>query len=385
MTLFRFILAIFSILLSACQTTHTLPVTHAVEFHDELFPDSKNITIETEQQIFYLGPKAKQFVDNNLNRVFTYDKRIRTLVDSIFDHSNLGLLYANGANTVAEETFLNQSANCLSLVIMTYAMADYAQIGVQFQHVKTPELWVRREGNNILNGHVNLRLYPKTSNNVILYEKVSYQLDFDPRSQRLHYPVSVIEKPRVLAMFYNNKGVDALIKKDYNRAYAYLKRSLMTDPQLVEAWTNIGVLYRRNQRLDYAESAYQNALKIDDGDAPALENLAHIYKMTSREELAEPILATLKRKRRDNPYYHYLLGETEYEAGNWEQAIKYYRRSIRLEKQQHQFYFSLAKSYYQLGDIENTKRYFKMAKRYADKFGAENGYQSKIDALVSMH
>jgi len=382
-TLILIVLSLY--LLNACQTAPIASNSPKVEFHDELFPNYTTTNIESAEEIFQLGTEAKQFVDEQLHRVYTYDKRIQKLVDSIFNHSNLGLLYVNGANTVASETFSNRSANCLSLVIMTYAMADYAQIGVQFQQVKTPELWVRRDGNNILNGHVNLKLFPKTSGNVILYEKTSYQLDFDPKSQRLHYPISIIDKARVLAMFYNNKGVDSLVSKDYSTAYAYLRKSLITDPSLVEAWTNIGVLYRRNQRLDLAEEAYQNALTINDRDAPSLENLAHIYQLTNREELAEPILTTLKRQRKENPYYHYLLGETEYEAGNWNEAIKHYRRSIRLEKRQHQFYFSLAKSYYQLGDYQNSERYFKLAKRYADKFNVDNLYQSKIDTLASLH
>ncbi len=379
------LMGIALLVISGCQTNNNVHIVPSLVFHDDVFPNYTKTIIETEAEIFEIGNDASQFVDRALNRTRNQDKRIKLLADSIFDHSNLALIYENSANTIAKDTFSNRRANCLSLVIMTYAMAQYAGLGVQFQQVETPELWERRDGNNILNGHVNLLLYPKTASNVILYEQRSYQLDFDPQNQRSHYPVRFIEKPRVLAMFYNNKAVDAMVNKDYSTAYAYLRKALSEEPSLGEGWTNLGVLYRRNGRIELAEESYAQALLVDANDTSALENMANIYNLTGRTELAAPILTLLETKRKNNPYYHFLLGETAYEQKRWADAIKHYRRSIRLDRYQHQFYFSLSKSYYHLGNLEMSEKYIKLAKKYADKNTSENLYQSKIDKFTSLH
>jgi len=303
------------------------------------------------------------------------------LAESIFHHSELNLLYDNDANTIASETFKNKAANCLSLTIMTYAMADYAGLGVRFQQVTIPEVWVRREGSSLLNRHVNLRLYPKSETNVTLYNERSYQLDFDRRAQSLRPPVVVINKQKVLAMFYNNKGADALIKKNYSKAYAYLRQALITEPSLIEGWTNLGILYRRIGRLDYAENTYQTALTINENDSTTWENLAYIYHLTDRQQQADSIMQRLKTKRLSNHYYHFMLGEVAYEKKEFKQAISHYQKAIKLNRKIHEFYFAIAKSYYQLGDIKNSQKYTALAKKHSHLQSDEMLYQSKINIL----
>ncbi|MFT5520282.1 MAG: tetratricopeptide (TPR) repeat protein [Enterobacterales bacterium] len=376
---------LFCFLLLACQTTTSKDFNPNPLLHDELFPKFSEVEIETEDAVFDIGETATAFVDQQLLRVKGNDQRIKALADGIFNHTTRSLLYQNDANTTASETFEIKAANCLSLVIMTYAMAEHANIGVRFQQVTIPEIWLRRDGYSLLNRHVNLRLYQKSKNNIILYDSKSYQLDFDRRSQSLKLPVTKISKQYVLAMYYNNKGADALIKRNYNTAYAYFRSAINTEHFLVDAWTNLGTLYRRIEQMEFAENAYLQALQINSQDRTSLENLAYLYKQTSRQDEAEKILASIIKQRAENPFYHYMLGDIEYESQNWLQAIKHYKKSVRLNKQQDQFYFSIARSYYQLGDIKNSERYMKLAKRYTHDERQQTLYQRKLDNLATLN
>lgn len=372
------------LLLSACQTTSSKDFNPVPLLHDSLFPSYQKVIIESETEVFDIGKNAAAFVDKHLSRVEGSDQRIKALADSIFLHSALNLLYKNDANTIASETFENKAANCLSLIIMTYGMADHANIGVKFQQVDIPELWVRREGDSLLNRHVNLKLYQKNEQNLFLFNSRTYQLDFDRRAQSLNLPGNKISKTRVLALFYNNKGADALIKEHYTQAYAYFRSALLKDHFLVEAWANLGVLYRRAGRIDYAESSYLKALQIKSNDITTLENLAYIYTITLRTEEAERLNAIVLNHRKENPFYHSMLGDVQYENENWLEAIKHYKKSIRLDKKQNEFYFSLAKSYFQLGDINNSEKYLKLAKKYSYDDGQQLFYQSKLDAFTKL-
>jgi hypothetical protein len=43
---------------------------------------------------------------------------------------------------------------------MTYALARELGFGVRFQDKDMPEYWTIREGQSLLNGHINYRFYP---------------------------------------------------------------------------------------------------------------------------------------------------------------------------------------------------------------------------------
>ncbi|MFT5164763.1 MAG: Flp pilus assembly protein TadD [Alteromonadaceae bacterium] len=197
-------------------------------------------------------------------------------------------------------------------------------------------------------------------------------------------PTQVIDKKRVQAMFYNNKGVDALINDDLTLAYAYFRKALTTDAQFGEGWANLGLIYRWADKLDYAEATYQQALLINQNDPTTWENLAYLYTLTDRQPQADSIVLRLKNKRMNNPNYHFMLGEVQYNQKNFTAAVKHYRKAIKLNDQQHEFYFSLAKSYYQLGQMGNSRKYMRLARKHSKGDEGGSRYQSKLDRLSKL-
>lgn len=351
-------------------------------FHNDVFPGYKTVWIENEQHVFSIDEDVKAFVDARLGKVKDPAKRIKALIGGIFDHADLNLLYENDANTVANATFANRAANCLSLTIMTYAMADYADLHVRFQQVTIPEFWVTRDGYSLLNGHINLRMYTRDKNAVVYSRDRSFQLDFDRRSLPKRLPTQIIDKERVMAMFYNNKGVDALLDNDYDKAYAYFRSALETDDQFSEAWANLGLIYRWAGKLDYAETTYLQAIAVNNDDLTTWDNLSYLYSLTGRQEKADEITARIERKRIGNPNYHFMLGETAASNKDYKEAIKHYRHAIKLDDADHQFYFSMALAYYQLGETGYSEKFMRLAKRHAGEDRLEERYQRKLKLLA---
>jgi tetratricopeptide (TPR) repeat protein len=368
-------------LLGCATHTQQVEVNPESHFADEAFDGYQQIAIESREEVFGLSREMRSFVDKQILRVDDPKVRIRNLIKGIFDHSHMNLLYDTSANTTASQTFENRIANCLSMSIMTYAMADYAGMDVAFQDVDIPEFWTRDQGYSLLNGHINLKILPRNEHNTTYIRKGGMEVDFDPQGYRVKFPSREIDKQQILAMFYNNKAADYLIDQNYPAAYAYLRASASTAPQLSETWVNLGVLYRLNGQLQRAERAYQQAIALDDNQT-AEENLAHLYNLTGRHEMAEAILTRIERRRLANPYYHYLLAEQEFEQDHWRQAIEHYRKALSLDRNKHEFYYGLAKAYYQLGDLSAAERYLRMAKRRSVFDQDEKRYQSKLNLLT---
>ncbi|MBN7819471.1 tetratricopeptide repeat protein [Bowmanella yangjiangensis] len=386
MKLFRLILVfLFSAGMMACTNTPKSTAVYSPQslLMDENFAGFEKFKVESEHEVFALDDEMMHFAEKVSAGAAEPKVAARQLVRAVFGRADLNLLYANDANTIARDTFHNRAANCLSMSIMTFALAEQAGMQIEFQEVDVPEFWTRRDGYSMLNGHVNLRISPKLSPNSIYFNPQTVEVDFDPQVASAKLPTRTVTKQRVLAMFYNNKAADALVNNDAKRAYAYSRASVLQDPSLAEAWVNLGVLYRQNGLLDEAERSYQRAIQLE-GSRSAKENLAVIYNLTGREKQAALIMQELEQQRTNNPYYHFLLGEQEYELAHWRAAIGHYRRAIELNRQQHEFYFGLAKAYYEMGDLALTERYLKLAKRRSVNDHDEHRYQSKLNLLTKL-
>ena len=370
--------------LTACQTMRSSDIDIEAVLFDQGFSGARHIQLEDQQAIFSLSDEARQFVKNAIGKTADPVEQMTNLVEIIFGHSQFNLLYDGNANTTASETFKNRAANCLSMSIMTYALAKEAGIGVDFQEVDIPEFWTRRDGYSLLNGHINLRLTPKADPQVYQFQTEGYQVDFDPESSRQHFSRRIVSRNTVLAMYYNNKGADALVNNRFTEAYAYFKQAILSDNMFESSLINLGFLYRLNGHYSQAQMAYEYALKLNPDSLTAMENLAYLFSITDRSEQASVLLTKVERKRADNPYYFVNLGETELDLGNYQAALQHFKKALSLSRKTHETYFGLARTYFKLGDKTLTEHYLQLAKDYANNTRDEARYQSKLNFLTSL-
>lgn len=377
-----FILFIVS-LLSACKSTTTSQIDPEPHLLDVAFMGFEQTPVETPEQIFALNPEARRFVISTLHGIQDPTVQIERMIAAIFDRSEFNLIYDSSANTVASETFEKRSANCLSLSIMTYALAKEAGLGVKFREIDIPEYWTRRDGFSLVNGHINLRLYDFQSDK-FYFDNRSMVVDFDPFSPKKFFPSHNVSKDRVVAMFYNNKGADALLKAEHKKAYAYFRAALLEDPQFQDVWANMGILYRMTGHYAWAENVYNDALRLDENNLTIWENLAVLHRFLGREEKAREIAARIEYKRQRNPYYHFIQGEQEFEAGEYSLAMSHYRRAIQLDDTHHEFYFGMAKTHAALGDKQAALSWLKRAKRNSTLEDIKERYQNKMDLFAKI-
>ena len=373
--------------ISACASTsiHSSAGLRPTEelLSDKLFPSFQHYPIETSEQIFYLDEAAISFINKQGRGVRTEEAKIRRFIKAVFERTDLSMNYASDANTIASVTFQRAKANCLSLSIMTYAMAKHAGLDSYFQVVDIPEYWTRRSGYSMLNGHINLRIKPSTRVGIQTLFDNTFVVDFDSEISAKKFPAEPVEESVVLSMFYNNKGADALLEKELDKAYAYFRASVINNPNHAGTWVNLGYLYRLADDYTKAEMAYQQAIAINDEQLTAWENLAILYKLQGKTKQAADIQYEIERKRKQNPFYHQMLAEIDRDYGDFESSISHYLNAISLDRNQHQFYFGIASAYFEKGDIDNSARYLKVAKRKAGRSALAEVYENKLSALAN--
>lgn len=372
----------------SCQSTTDIAENSPIYtelYLDEQFKSNAPLIIETEEDVFALDDEMKLMVTEKLLSVRAPNKRAKRLLRHIFSKENIDLAYQSAANLTASQAYHSKTANCMSLTIMAYALAKEAGLDVKFQDVKVPEYWVRNGQYNMLTGHVNLILTEaRVPNKTVVYGRELLQIDFDPDVYKKSFPKKVINKNTVLAMFYNNKGAHELVNENYALSYSYLKQATLVDPAFSSAWGNLGILYKLNHLNDFAEKAYKHAIELDGDNLTALSNLSFLLENNKDYKQANKIEKMLHSKRIKNPYYHALLADEAFFRGENNQALKHYKRAIRMDKKVHEFYYGIAKVYYSLGQIKRAESAMNKALAYNKASAIESRYTAKLNFLKGL-
>ena len=383
------IVFIISFSLLGCANTSqikTISPPPLVLFNNQM--QFSHYEVESFNEIFVLSDELKAQLVNEIPIKKPSIETAKDLLHFIFNSASNNIDYQSGATLTANQTFQQQNANCLSLSIMAFSMAEHLGLEANFQRVFIPEYWALEKGFNLLTSHINLKLqFNETKYDGVqrLYDtQGGVIVDFDANSRKEKFKTKKISKQTAAAMFYNNKGAIAMVNGRYNEAYHYFKNAIDIASDYSPAWGNLGILLRISDQNKNAEIAYQYALSLDPANNTAKGNLGILFEMTNRIEQAQVIKRELDAKRQSNPYYHIAKGNEAYVQKFYREAIGHYKKSAELDKKLHEPYFGLARSFYQLGDYKQAKRYLKSAKRNALFTEDINTYQGKINSLNAM-
>ncbi|RPA23723.1 hypothetical protein EGC78_18745 [Shewanella frigidimarina] len=376
---------LFTVLLfsmSACQSTQ--PQNKAVKiadlFHDEMFMPVETVSID---DIYRLPEKfVAQF-----RRQFQADSTLRNQnvmanewLAQYIGAQDGGFEYRDNVTHSASETVLNRQGNCMSLVVLSAALADALNVPVEFNDIDVEPVWDRRGGFYLVNGHVNLRLLPPRSNNTVLFRGTDVLVDFLPERSVRAYHKKTVNKRQLTSMFYNNIAAEALINTDYDTAYALVKKSIQLDPQHVAAINTLAVIYRHKGYEDEAEYAYRLALQIDSQDLTTLYNLALILGQQGRLDEWAQIHKVLELARINNPFYYFDMAQQAYFDKQYQDALIWYKRAVDKADYRHEFYFGLSRAYWATGEERLAEKNLKRALALSDNSNKQR-YQIKLQAL----
>lgn len=374
------------VLLSSCTTPYSHSSLIIIDtqslYLDRQFVGFSEINIESANEVFGIDVEMRKVVEQELLPIKNYKKRATQLLQHIFSNNNINLTYQDNANLTAIQTYHSQVANCMSLTIMAYALAKEAGLEVKFQQLEVPEYWIRNGNYNQLAGHVNLVITrPEKRSRFKYFSNEILEIDFDPLITKKLFPRKIINQPRVLAMFYNNKGAQFLIQKNYLEAYAYLREATLVDVDYSSSWSNLGVLYNLNGNEEAASRVFRYAFTLDSNNLTALTNLSLLLEKQGVIEEVKIINRKLSAKRSRNPYYHALLANDAYRQGELQKSLQYYRKAIRLKSDAHEFYYGLAIVYNKLDNWPAAETAMKKALYYNHGDDTEKKYMSFLDSI----
>ncbi|MBV8501755.1 MAG: hypothetical protein JO006_08560 [Paucibacter sp.] len=335
------------------------------------------------EDIFALSPQMRTFIyDNPEFRLMVRRKGERqALIDALYARPMLQLDYDSAITRNAAEAFAERSGNCLSLVIMTAALAKELHLPVRFQTIYTEDFWTRSGNLYFVAGHVNLTLglpQHNTNNEFTIIEPDMLMIDFvRPEALRGHRRIEVDEST-VIAMYYNNRAAEMLEVGDVNAAYWWSRAAVLQQPRFLAGFNTLAVVYRRHGSSAGAEAALREVLRLEPDNLQALSNLVLVMRDQHRNAEADQLQARVAELQPYPPFKFFDLGVEAMKAGNFVKARELFKKEVARSAYYHEFHFWLALSDYALGDMREAGRQLALAVENSPTRKTHDLYAAKL-------
>jgi len=325
--------------------------------------------------VFALTPEVIAFIDEVTDGIHSDQRKLRVLLEAIFDHGHLALQYDDTATFTAQQVFSEHKANCLSFTTFMVPVLRYMGIKASFNEVAVPPVWdLRNRDTLILYQHVNV---------LIEWHDGSRQVvDINMREYEIHYEQEVIADQVAEAQYFSNRAMQHLMNDQHEDAFRYLRKALDLAPEASFLWVNLGAIYRDQGYLETAEIAYRRALALAPGSLVAVSGLERVYQALGKTTEAGYLQRQVEHYRNSNPYYLYTQAMSAYVAHEYNVALESINKAIRAYAREHRFHFLLGAIYSALGDLRRSKLSLRRALELTSDQEQARRYKNKFDMLL---
>lgn len=333
--------------------------------------------------VFALSPAMKHYLEVEIAPQLRSMGRQRGLVDALYTKAQLRLDYDTDTTRTAAEAFDVRAGNCLSLVLMTAALAKHLDLPVQFQALIGNETWSRSGDLSFVNGHVNITVARRLVDQFAAYDaRALIRMEFGALPAGRASMLREVSEQMIVAMFMNNRAAEALVRGERDLAYAFAREAVLHAPDYAGAYNTLGVIYQRHGLAEAGERAYRHALDRDEWHRAAMLNLSRLLAEQGRQAEATVWRAKLAKLEAEPPFHHFDLGRTAAQAGDYRAAREHILREMKRDPDYHEFHFWLAVALHGLGDVAQAREHLTQAMRNSTTQREQSLYAAKLQRVA---
>jgi tetratricopeptide (TPR) repeat protein len=302
----------------------------------------------------------------------------RGLLEALYTSGELKLDYDARNTRNAAQAFDARAGNCLSLVVMTAAFAKEMGITVRYQSAYLEETVSRRSNLLLRSGHVNVTLGRRLADPRFPVQETT-MVDFLPPDEIRGLRTREIGEQTVVAMYMNNRAVEALVAGRIDDAYAWSREAVLQDPQFLGSLNTLGVVYLRRDALAQATKVFSHVLDRDAENLTALANLAGAYARQGRADDSLAIQLRLAKLEPQPPLHDFNLGLAAMKQQDYRTARDLFAREIARADDSAEFHYWLGLATYGLGDVEQARRHMARAVEASSGRQDRDLYSAKLE------
>jgi tetratricopeptide (TPR) repeat protein len=377
----RWAVLLFCTLLAACASTPPPAVPEQL-FRDDLF--SAPAQPIRADDIFALTDEMKRYVDVEISQQLRSKGPQKGLLDALYSKQQLKLEYDSERTRNAAEAFEARAGNCLSLVIMTAALAKHLDLQVSYQSVYTDEVWTRSHDTYFASGHVNLTLGRRWLETTNRGTQLSWTIDFLPPEDLAGQRSRQVSEDTIVAMFMNNRAAETMAAGQLDAAYWWARAALERTPGFLNSYNTLGVIYMRRGQPALAEATLKHLLQRDPTSTVAMSNLSRLLEMQGRLDESRALDRQLAKIDPEPPYHFFELGQAAMKAGDALAARDWFAKEVSRAPYHSEFHFWLAVADFRLGLVEEARKHLSVALQNSTRRSEKQLYAAKLDYLRQM-
>lgn len=350
----------------------------------DLLQDSafRPASVPSANEIFAADAHMQRFLSEQVRPGIRHLGASRALIEGLRRGSGVRIDYDASETRSAADTLRQGAGNCLSLVLMTAALAKQLNLPVSYQEVSLSNAWSRNRDTYIRLGHVNITIGYRDLHGTARYvSDPAWTIDFLPAANRQQRVSTEISEARVLAMFLNNRAAELMQAGELDAAYWHARSAVLTDPAFLGALNTLGIIYHRHGQQAVAEQVFRSLVAQPGDQALALSNLVLVLDAQGKTEQARAAEAQLARLDTEKPFRDLLLGLAALEQGQYALALRHFERELRRDPDYHETHFGLAVAHYQLGNLAAAERHLRQAQGSAETSQDRIRYAAKLGRL----
>jgi Tfp pilus assembly protein PilF len=363
--------------LAGCASAPTVDVPRQLFADSRFRPPAERVTAD---DLFALNDEMRDLASNLLRGDFERNGSYAALLEEL--KQGLRLDYDAAGTRPAAQTFATRSGNCLSLVILTAALAREVGVPVHYQSVIGWDAWSRNDGIAFLSGHVNLRvgIGPPVGGR----GPEGHTIDFVAPQSAARSFVRPVSEAMLVGMYLNNRAAEALVNGDLDTAYWWARKAIESAPGYLAASNTLGVIYLRHDNLREAEQVFRYIVAREPEYINALTNLAKVVERTGRAEEAAALWKQVAEVQPYPPFYFLDQGQAALERGDAEAALDLFERELRRLPYSDEVHFAIAIADFRRGDLRAARKHLSLAQEYSLTPDRRNIYGAKLAQIKAM-
>lgn len=364
-------------LLAACAAPRQLAQQPEALFDDSLFAaPSERVGAD---EIFRVSDAMRRYLqDPQIEAQLRRKGPQRGLLEALYTSGELKLDYDASTTRNAAQAFDARAGNCMSLVVMTAAFAKEMGVTVRYQSAYLEETVSRRSNLLLRSGHVNVTLGRRLADPRFPVQETT-MVDFLPPDEIRGLRTREIGEQTVVAMYMNNRAVEALVAGRIDDAYAWSREAVRQDPQFLGSLNTLGVVYLRRDALAQATKVFSHVLDRDAENLTALANLAGAYARQGRADDSLAIQLRLAKLEPQPPLHDFNLGLAAMKKQDYRTARDLFAREVARADDSAEFHFWLGLANYGLGNLESARRHVARALEASNGGQDRDLYSAKLE------
>jgi tetratricopeptide (TPR) repeat protein len=151
------------------------------------------------------------------------------------------------------------------------------------------------------------------------------------------------------------------LKGEFDRAVSMIMEIIDEDPDVIDAYSSLGILYKREGMLEEAINTFQKVLEMKPDNNITVINISNTYILLGKLDEAEDfILNRLELLQLDSQIY-FNLGRIKNSKKEYNEAVKYFDKCVELNPSSASAYNALGGIYIIQNDLDKAESYLKKA------------------------